>query len=95
MLPRRDVYDIICVINLLTVKHHERPSGHKPAYRSACMNFHVTVLSTVKKVVVGFEVKMIAVREADGWDNVQARDVPVVPWLARIMPPRRDPSVRA
>ena len=59
------------------------------------MNFHVTVLSTVKKVVVGFEVKMIAVREADGRDNVQARDVPIVPRLARIMPPRRDPSVGA
>ena len=75
MLPCRDVYDIVCVINLLTVKQHERPGGHKPAYRSACMNFHVTVLFTVKKVVVGFEVKMIVVREADGRDNVQARDV--------------------
>ena len=94
MLPRRDVYDIVCVINLLMVKHEERPSGHEPAYRSACMNFHVTVLSTIKKVAVGFVVEMIHVRKADGWYNVQARDVLVIPRCTRIMPPRRNPHVR-
>ena len=58
------------------------------------MDFHVTLLSTIKKVAVGFEVEIVHVRQADGWYNVQARDVSVIPRCTRVMPPCRNPHVR-
>ena len=58
------------------------------------MDLHVTVLSTVKKVAVRFIVEMVHVRQADSWDNVQARDVLVVPGFPRIMSSCRNTHVR-
>ena len=58
------------------------------------MDLQVTVLSTVKKVTVSFIVELVHVRQANSWDNVQARDVLVVPGCPRIMPFGRNTHVR-
>ena len=49
MLPCRDIYNIVCMVNLLAVEHEERPCCHEPTDRSACVDLQLTVLSTVKK----------------------------------------------
>ena len=58
------------------------------------MDLQVTVFSTVKKVAVRFIVKLVHVRQANGWYNVQTRDVLVVPGCPRIMPSCRNTHVR-
>ena len=73
------------MVNLFAVEHEEWPGCHKPTDRSACVDFHLTVFSTVKKVIVSFEVELVHVRQANGWYNVQARDVPIVPGSPCIM----------
>ena len=79
MLPRRDVDDVVSTFDICAIEHKERSCSHKPADGSTCVDLHLTVLAAAKEVAVGFEVELVHVRQANSWNNMQARDVLVAP----------------
>ncbi len=93
MFPRGDIDDVIGMLNVTAVKHEEWSRGHIPAYGSACMDYHVDVLTGIVKVAVCFEVELVAHRYTYSRHHVKARGVLVVPGRACITTPGRDPHL--
>ena len=58
------------------------------------MNFHVTVLTGVVEVAVGFVEEFVVHWKANGWNHVEARDVAIIPGFAHISTICRDADLR-
>ena len=93
MFPRGDIDDVIGMLNVIAVKHEEWSRGHIPAYGSACMDYHVAVLTGIIKVAVCFEVELVVHRYTDSRHYVEARGMLDVPGRAYITTPGRDPHL--